>query len=225
MSIARAASSLTLCIVLAVLLHVAPAAAQVSGYAEIRAPAPGDALTGLVTIHGTAGHPFFDGYDLAFAYSGDPTGTWFPLGDRSPIPVNDGRLGLWDTTGISDGEYDLRLRVWLDDGTALQAVVAGLRVRNLSPAETPTPVSGPAPAAAATEVAPTPTAGLTPTPPPAPARRDPVATAWAAGVLAALSGLALLGLYGLLRRPLRRALAERRLPPEDRRRARRRRLS
>jgi hypothetical protein len=205
-------------------LCLLPAAqAQVAGFAEIRSPAPGEAIAGLVTIHGTAAHPFFAGYDLSFAYSGDPTGTWFPLADRSPLPVSDGRLGLWDTAVISDGEYDLRLRVWLDDGLALEAVVAGLRVRNLRPAETSTPGPGPAPEPTATAEPPTPSDSPTPTPPPAPARRDAVSAAWSAGVLSALAGLGLLGAYTVLRRPLRRAWAERRSPPDTRRRAQRRR--
>jgi len=48
-------------------------------------------------------------------------------------------LAQWDTTGLSDGEYVLRLRVELQDGLSLEVQVPGLRVRNYTPVETATP--------------------------------------------------------------------------------------
>ena len=180
------------------------ASAQTAGRAEITQPARGEALQGLVTLSGTATHPSFVGYDLAFAYASDPTDTWFPLGEPVRTPVSEGRLALWDTAAISDGDYRLRLRVWLQDGTALVAIVDGLRVRNHTPVETstpaPIPTSGPTP----TPVPPTPTLRPTATPSPAVDSRDRVSGALAVGAVASIGGLGLLAAYSLIHASLRR---------------------
>lgn len=112
-----------------------PVLAQAPGFADITRPQSGEALTGLVTIEGSAAHPAFLYYELAFAYQPNPTDTWFILVDQVSTPVTDGRLGLWDTSGITDGVYQLRLRVHLENGGMLEAIAEGLRVRNTTPLE------------------------------------------------------------------------------------------
>lgn len=195
----------TACALLALAAALVPhaaARAQAPGFAQITQPASGDALSGLVTIYGTADHPAFVAYDLAFAYADNPTNTWFPLGEPATLPVVDGRLGLWDTSRIVDGDYVLRLRLWLQDGTALEDVVAVVRVRNQSPAETPTaiPAAALAPAPPPTPTLSSPASASAPAPP---VRRSRAVGALATGVLAALLGLGLLALYSLTRSALR----------------------
>ncbi len=114
--------------------------AQAPGYADITRPAAGEAIFGLVTIEGSADHPSFVSYELSFAYQPNPEDTWFPIMGSIQTSVSEGRLGIWDTTGITDGTYQLRLRVWLKNGNALEAIVPDLRVRNTIPTETPTAV-------------------------------------------------------------------------------------
>ncbi|MEW6568853.1 MAG: hypothetical protein AB1449_11945 [Chloroflexota bacterium] len=197
------------------------ASAQIPGFAEITRPAAGEALSGVVTIYGTADHPAFVGYDLAFAYADNPTDTWFFLGEAVQVPVTDGRLGLWDTTEIADGDYLLRLRVWLQDGTALEAIVRGLRVRNQSPAETATPAPAETAAPPSTPTAVRPTLAAPTTVPPSSQSR--AAGALASGVFTALTGLGLLALYSLTRAALRprwAALRTRYFHWQDRRRRR-----
>ncbi len=185
----------------------AGAQAQIAGYAEILLPVAGSAVSGVVTLRGTADHPWFQSYDLAFAYSLNPTETWFPLGEAVLTPVRDDRLGIWDTTGISDGNYTLRLRVWLTDATVLVGLVENVRVRNYHPAETPTPAptSFPSP----TPLTPTPTE--TPWPiavaTPAPTGMAQARGALASGVLGSVAGLGLLGVYTLARGPFRNQVA------------------
>ena len=116
-----------------------PALLQVPGIAEISSPQEGEILVGSVTIHGTAAHPSFVEYELAFGYNRDQTETWFPIGETVTNPVQDGRLALWDTTGIADGEYRLRLTVWSEQGEPLRAIVEGLRISNYTQAATVTP--------------------------------------------------------------------------------------
>jgi hypothetical protein len=107
---------------------VSTARAQVPGFAEIRRPAEGDRLPGLVTILGTADHPAFTAYELEFAFDPNPTGTWFPITERVHTSVQDARLAVWDTSEIAAGTYQLRLRVFTEAGEPLTAIVGGLAI-------------------------------------------------------------------------------------------------
>lgn len=181
-------------IVLIVLLgSIAPASglAQAPGFADITHPQSGEALTGLVTIEGSAAHPAFLSYELAFAYETNPTDTWFILVDQVSTPVTDGRLGLWDTTGISDGVYQLRLRVHLENGGMLEAVAEGLRIRNTS---TPEPALE-----RALETRPVPTASLArPLQSPTPISSIPTGQDSGAQILRVFVYGGLLGAFSLL---------------------------
>jgi len=140
--------------------------------------------------------------EVAFAYAGDTTGTWFLIAALNN-QVTEGTLATWDTTTITDGNYILRLRVYLDDGSFHDVTVRNLRVRNYTPVETPTP--------APTSIRPTlvPTITLTPTPfptptllPTNPAILTPANVSMSVGYggLAAIILLIVLGSYLWLRR-------------------------
>ncbi|HXF86226.1 MAG TPA: hypothetical protein VNK49_12640 [Anaerolineales bacterium] len=111
-------------------------AAQDSPQPAITFPAPGDVLQGEVTIRGTTDIPGFLSSQLDFAYASDPTATWFSL-QTSTQPTVDSTLAVWDTALITDGEYILRLRVNLTDGTFTEATVS-VRVQNDAPLPSPT---------------------------------------------------------------------------------------
>lgn len=108
---------------------------------EIDSPKGGDVLQGVVTISGSTDVAGFHLAEIAFAYQTDPTHTWFLI---QPVtnPVNQGTLATWDTTTITDGDYRIRVRVILQDGTTQESEVAGLRVRNYTAIETTTPPAG-----------------------------------------------------------------------------------
>jgi hypothetical protein len=112
------------------------ASKQAPGFADITRPGDGEIIHGVVTIEGSAAHPAFVAYELSFAYDPDPTDTWFPIVDDFQTPITDGRLGLWDTTGITDGDYQLRLYVILENDGRLEAYARNLHVRNTTPIET-----------------------------------------------------------------------------------------
>jgi hypothetical protein len=80
--------------------------------------------------------------ELLFGYTNNPTNTWFLI-SQSDAPIENGVLTNWDTTVISDGNYDLKLTVSLQDSTQISTVIPGVRVRNYSPIEpdTPTPIT------------------------------------------------------------------------------------
>ena len=91
-------------LVLAVRLNSGPWL-QAPGFADITRPVSGESVRGVVTLEGTANHPSFDHFDLAFGYDPDPTDTWFPIVDSDRSRVVEGRLAVWDTSAVADGEY------------------------------------------------------------------------------------------------------------------------
>lgn len=113
-------------------------AAQDSSPLAITSPASGSTISGQVTIIGTTDVAGFVSSQLDFSYASNPTDTWFAL-QSSSQPGLDAALATWDTTLISDGEYVLRLRAYLSDGT-FQEVIATVRIQNDTPILTPTAV-------------------------------------------------------------------------------------
>lgn len=106
---------------------------------SIKWPQAGQALLGNVEISGSTK---VDGYlstEISFGYTNDPTGTWFLIA-QSDTPVDNGVLAIWDTTIISDGDYNIKVSVNLKDGAIFSTIIQGVRVRNYSPIETDTPI-------------------------------------------------------------------------------------
>jgi len=112
-------------------------AAQASPPIAITSPAADEVLRDQVTITGSMNVPGFVSAQLDFAYASDPTGTWFTIQTLSQSVV-DSTLAVWDTTSITDGDYMLRLRVNLEDGTS-QEVTVPIKLRNDVLPTTPTP--------------------------------------------------------------------------------------
>lgn len=168
----------------------------------ILSPKQGDVLQGVITIRGSTTETGFLSSELDFTYTGDTTGTWFLIATGNQ-PVDSNALATWDTATITDGNYDLRLRVYLSDGNHLEMIIPNLRVRNYTPVETPTP--------APTAILPTliPTETLTPTPFPTPTAlpanpavltQGDISTSLAYGGLGAVILIFILGIYFWLRR-------------------------
>ena len=103
-------------------------AAQDPSGVGISFPAPNDVLRGQVNITGSANLPDFVSAQLDFAYASSPADTWFPLQALSQ-PVFDAPLYTWDTTKITDGDYILRLRVFVSDGS-FQEVTVPVKLQN-----------------------------------------------------------------------------------------------
>ena len=183
------------------------AALQVPGFAELTSPQPGQVVSGLVTLSGTADHPAFNRYELSFAYDEDPTDTWFSIGEPVDTRVIDGRLALWDTSTITDGDYSLRLRVWLQDGRSLEAVVPGVHVRNYStdpviPTAVPPEAGRPQP----TPTLPAAQAGIEAPPEPPPSEPSAPSPFWI-GAAVSLTLLAAVAAYALAAPPARAYLS------------------
>lgn len=105
---------------------------------EISNPLPGEAVQGLVQVIGTVQADGFVSYKLDFTFMDNPSQTWFTIATGSQ-PIQDDILGEWDTTVLTDGDYNLRLSVQVQNGSPVIMMVEGLRVRNYSAIETSTP--------------------------------------------------------------------------------------
>ncbi|MFN8386883.1 MAG: hypothetical protein U0X92_10740 [Anaerolineales bacterium] len=102
-------------------------AAQDSPPVAITSPASGEVLRGEITIIGSTDIPNFFSAQLDFKYASDNADSWFPLATLSQ-PALDSPLYLWNTASITDGDYILRLRVTLADGT-FQDVTAPITIQ------------------------------------------------------------------------------------------------
>ena len=114
-------------------------AAQSTTLPSILSPADGQVAQGQIQIKGTTQIPDFASAELAFAYVSDSTQTWFTIQTAS-LPVTTDTIAVWDTGTVTDGDYILRLRVVLIDGSFRDAAVT-VRVRNYTPVPTPSPVA------------------------------------------------------------------------------------
>ncbi len=107
----------------------------------ILSPIPGNVVAGNVQVLGSASHPQFLQYQLEYGPDPNPGNLWYPATAPQFAPVLNNILGIWNTTIIPDGRYQLRLRVYLRDGRIEQTVVGGINVQNRvnTPVPSPTP--------------------------------------------------------------------------------------
>ena len=108
---------------------------QTNGEAAGISPQPDSVLQGSVEVTTTLDAATLSGYEVSFGYAGDDRQQWFLIAQGSQ-PGQDGRLAVWDTTLITDGNYRLLVRVIAGDGSITDYLVENLRVRNYSPVET-----------------------------------------------------------------------------------------
>ncbi len=130
------------------------------GPVSVLYPLHGQTLKSTARIRGNIALEAWTGYELAFSDATSTAPNWFIVTTGSP-PLTDGLLADWDTTTISDGEYNLRLRVFSPSST-LDVIVSGIRIRNYT-VDTPMPTTTP-PASATSTATVTPTITLTFTP-------------------------------------------------------------
>lgn len=136
-------------------------------------PVEGQAVSGDVTIQGTAVIDSFQKYELHFKQepSGDDAFIYF---DGATQPVVNGQLGIWRASGLPAGTYSLRLRVVKADGNYAEYYARNVAL-NLGPVPTPTsdqPTPTPIPVVTATF-----------TPPPTQPTAAPVVVEQPAGVV------------------------------------------
>jgi hypothetical protein len=74
---------------------------------RIDSPKQGERVRDIVTITGLADSPDFVAYRLEFG-AGNPPVAWNLIG-RFEKKQTGGGLGLWNTAGLAEGKYTLRL--------------------------------------------------------------------------------------------------------------------
>ncbi|MGQ9908854.1 MAG: PKD domain-containing protein [Candidatus Flexifilum sp.] len=119
-----------------------PAVTSVPVNIAIISPVPGSTLSGgNVQVLGSASHPDFLQYQVEFGPDPNPNNLWYLVTNPVLQPVQNGLLGIWNTLGLSDSTYQIRLRVFLRDGSVQQASVGSLRVQNSAPTPVPSPTA------------------------------------------------------------------------------------
>ena len=108
---------------------------------EITSPTDGDAIRGSAVVVGSTNVIGLLSWELAFGYTGDTTGSWFLIAEGENI-IQDDVLTGWDTTTITDGDYNLRLTVYLEGERRTHFTTSGIRVRNYTAIEAATPIPG-----------------------------------------------------------------------------------
>jgi hypothetical protein len=110
----------------------------------IQSPREGQALQGVELIEGKIrGEGFLKGR-IHFSYSDSPEQdrTWFFIAEIEGENQDSSQTAFlveWDTTQITDGNYDLRLVAEYSGEAAIFELVPNLRIRNHTPVETATP--------------------------------------------------------------------------------------
>jgi hypothetical protein len=109
---------------------------------SISSPQAGAVVRGQVEILGSMDVPTFASAELAFGYisegdTSNPADNWFII-QSFPQPKAESALAVWDTTSVTDGDYILRLRVFLQDGTIQDAPLISVKVSNDTPEPTAT---------------------------------------------------------------------------------------
>ena len=131
-------------------LVAAPPVQQEQNKCLISSPASGSQLRGQVVIAGSATHAGFTWYQLGYATEPNPSGEWkFFFSSETAVPG--GRLGVWNTTLVPDGTYQLIMEVHRKDGNYDHCSAKQLRVNNTAP--TPTFTAEPLPTPAETPTA------------------------------------------------------------------------
>jgi hypothetical protein len=113
-------------------------AASPEGSATILLPRANQNISGVVQILGRAVSPDFERYRLEYGQGRNPS-KWTTI-VTNPNPVETGTIGAWNTEGLPDGEYTLRLVVEDDrrqDAVASVVVQIGTGSPNPTPTGTP----------------------------------------------------------------------------------------
>ncbi len=125
------------------------------GNVALRSPYRGEVVQGAVAILGSARIERFQFYKLEWAPVDDGE-RWSAVSDTVDQPMVNGLLDMWDTTGLPDGAYRLKLTVVdTDYQERCRVTVENVVVANIgTPAatETPTATVTPEPSAAPTDM-------------------------------------------------------------------------
>ena len=113
-------------------------------------PPPVYVLRGEFNLRGTANLPNLANFFIEYRrlnddISSNEDGLWIPATLPKARPVTDDVLGVWDTTLVEDGPYELRMTVNVGSGSPVFVILSPVRVENtpspfaIVPTATPLP--------------------------------------------------------------------------------------
>jgi len=105
---------------------------------RILSPQKDEVLQGNIDIIGTATGIGFQYAEVSFRFHNSESGTWFLISQIGE-PKIDELLTNWDTSTIVDGDYELKIQAYYEDGHTIESILGNLRIRNYSAIETVTP--------------------------------------------------------------------------------------
>lgn len=94
-------------------------------------PRSGETIQGQVVISGRTEVEGFLYSEVFFGYAEVGDNEWFFI-SRQEQPIRNGVISSWDTFTISDGVYNLRILIHLQDGKVIEMIVNNLEVNNYS---------------------------------------------------------------------------------------------
>jgi membrane peptidoglycan carboxypeptidase len=106
--------------------------------ARIVSPAENQVLTGVVQITGSASASTFNRYQLEVAPVTSPN-TFTIISGPTTVPQTSGSLGQWDTRGVANGTYIMRLSLFSNGGGYLYRMVQ-VAVNNVVATPTSPPI-------------------------------------------------------------------------------------
>jgi hypothetical protein len=95
------------------------------GRLDLTSPRSGEEVQGTVELKGSVDIPNFGFYKYEISPAGSDI--WATI-SAARVPVRDGPLGLWTTSQLTPGDYQLRLVVTDNQGLVLPACVITVRV-------------------------------------------------------------------------------------------------
>ena len=97
----------------------------------IQSPRSGDELKGSVEIFASIEAQDLQYVEIDFRYQNSTSGNWFFI-DRVQSKTVHGMITTWDTSLISDGDYQLRIIAYYENGVQEIVYLDNLHVRNYS---------------------------------------------------------------------------------------------
>jgi len=104
----------------------------IPGQIMLSSPKPGGEVQGKIILTGTVNVPNFGFFKYEYAPQGSETWATIAAGDQI---VTEGELGVWDTSQLVPGDYQIRLLVTDNVGKPMPACI--LPVRVIAPVTTP----------------------------------------------------------------------------------------
>ena len=103
-------------------------------------PQPGQSVQGVVEITGSVVSDIFSSAEVYYSYANSENETWFLINQMNQ-KVENAVIARWDTTTISDGEYQIKIKLIKVDNSVEELIVKPVYVNNYTPQPTTIPVS------------------------------------------------------------------------------------